>query len=843
MSRLLSTTPSGAHEVAPTPALFYVEGMWRAREWNDSYQRADSQAFRTSLGMRLKAELQRIGLNQVPHRSTSARRGSRPPLATWLALLVGVCLSTVHGQGQAEHAHGTERSQEMFDPEQIKLGKRAPELAARELLEQEKFSAAADLLRAALPLAKTAAAKGRIRWLLADAYEGAQRSGPMRTMLGTLGKSKHPLAPRAQLRLAASLYVDSPKAALELLQPLQHGHAFSSYARLLRGLALRQAGRRGEAIAVLGELVDDAPLSSSAAGPALPLAELLIEQGTTADKVRALSLLSRVESRAPLSGQGKAAAARRTQVIATLPTAMQRRLSREAAEDAFARGEALMRSHAYSQAIETFEELAKQVSYSPALVCEAKLQQGRAMLRKRDRGKGAELMERLLRECGDAEHQVWIRYYAGQTYVRLGQPERALPHYDALAKAFPQHRLADDALYQAALAAGTLEDIPGMVSRLQRLLREMPDGDMRAEALFMLAWQARQQRDYRTAIAHFDEVVAHPEYESQEGTRGRAAYWRARTLLDMGQKRRAIEGYAQVVRTQRLGYHAQQALSRLRQLDSSLHQRLLKELSPGAAKPLQFPREECMGRPQFDAAIALLQVGATGLAEEELRFIGLLGSGASARRQWLSAGLFNAVGAYPQASAIARRHAEEFMALAPQGEALSKWRIAYPKAFAPSIERAAAEAKVPAAYVRAVAREESAFNPRAVSTAHAYGLIQLIRPTAKQYAKTLGLPSHPNALKNPRINLRIGSHFIRSLWERFEDNPAVVPAAYNAGPGAAERWIRAQPGLPLDEWVETIPYSETRRYTRRVLQTYGTYAFLDDGRFPQLPSSLPSLSP
>jgi soluble lytic murein transglycosylase len=146
---------------------------------------------------------------------------------------------------------------------------------------------------------------------------------------------------------------------------------------------------------------------------------------------------------------------------------------------------------------------------------------------------------------------------------------------------------------------------------------------------------------------------------------------------------------------------------------------------------------------------------------------------------------------------------------------------------------------VPAAFVRAVAREESAFNPRAVSLAKAYGLIQLIRPTAKTHARALGLPSDPASLKQPNINLRIGSRFIRSLWDRYEDNPAVVPAAYNAGHGAADRWIRAGKDIPLDEWIESIPYSETRRYTRRVLQSYGVYAWLDTGKLPRLSQRLP----
>jgi soluble lytic murein transglycosylase len=169
------------------------------------------------------------------------------------------------------------------------------------------------------------------------------------------------------------------------------------------------------------------------------------------------------------------------------------------------------------------------------------------------------------------------------------------------------------------------------------------------------------------------------------------------------------------------------------------------------------------------------------------------------------------------------------------------WRIAYPRAYEPLIEQVANEMQVPPAFVRAVAREESSFNPEAVSPALAYGLIQLIRPTARTHAQTLGLPSDAASLKKPEINLRIGSHFIQELWRRYAPNPAIVPAAYNAGYVAADRWLREGNGQRLDEWIERIPYRETRRYTRRVLQTYGIYTWLDTGTLPPLPATLPPL--
>jgi soluble lytic murein transglycosylase len=77
------------------------------------------------------------------------------------------------------------------------------------------------------------------------------------------------------------------------------------------------------------------------------------------------------------------------------------------------------------------------------------------------------------------------------------------------------------------------------------------------------------------------------------------------------------------------------------------------------------------------------------------------------------------------------------------------------------------------------------------------------------------------------------------LWERLNENPALVPAAYNAGEGAVRRWLVEDSERPLDIFIEEIPYDETRRYTRRVLQTYGVYQWLANEQLPELRAHLP----
>ena len=121
-------------------------------------------------------------------------------------------------------------------------------------------------------------------------------------------------------------------------------------------------------------------------------------------------------------------------------------------------------------------------------------------------------------------------------------------------------------------------------------------------------------------------------------------------------------------------------------------------------------------------------------------------------------------------------------------------------------------------WVISIARQESAFNPMAHSYAGARGLMQLMPATAKQAAKQSKTPyKKVSELYRPETNIALGTAHLAWLSERFKDNKVFATAAYNAGSTAVKRWLKARGHLPLDIWIETIPYDETRRYVQNVL--------------------------
>jgi len=119
-------------------------------------------------------------------------------------------------------------------------------------------------------------------------------------------------------------------------------------------------------------------------------------------------------------------------------------------------------------------------------------------------------------------------------------------------------------------------------------------------------------------------------------------------------------------------------------------------------------------------------------------------------------------------------------------------------------------------------REESRFDPRAVSPAGAVGLLQLLPGTAQG---VLGGRVTTARLMDPQTSIRAGTAYLGGLLRRFGGSVPLAVAAYNGGP-ASVRGLRDLAGVDLARFVETIPFPETRAYTQRVLQTYGIYRWL-----------------
>ncbi len=145
-------------------------------------------------------------------------------------------------------------------------------------------------------------------------------------------------------------------------------------------------------------------------------------------------------------------------------------------------------------------------------------------------------------------------------------------------------------------------------------------------------------------------------------------------------------------------------------------------------------------------------------------------------------------------------------------------QVRFPVAYSDSFHKAATKTNVDSSFLMAIARQESAFLHDARSSAGALGLMQLMPGTAKDTARKLGLRYRRADLLSPDSNIRLGSTYFTQLLTRFNGNRILATAAYNAGPHRVNSWLQQQSQqVPFDIWIETIPFSETRKYVQRVL--------------------------
>jgi soluble lytic murein transglycosylase len=169
------------------------------------------------------------------------------------------------------------------------------------------------------------------------------------------------------------------------------------------------------------------------------------------------------------------------------------------------------------------------------------------------------------------------------------------------------------------------------------------------------------------------------------------------------------------------------------------------------------------------------------------------------------------------------RKSIESMAAASAWDDLS---IRFPVAHETIIQQQAKQTNLPATLLFAIARQESAWETDARSSAGAMGLMQIMPRTAKETARKAGISHSRNDLFEPEHNIILGSRYISELLGKYDNNRVPAIAAYNAGPYRVNRWLKETDNqLPYDIWIEVIPFGETRKYVQNVLSYAVVYAY------------------
>ena len=172
-------------------------------------------------------------------------------------------------------------------------------------------------------------------------------------------------------------------------------------------------------------------------------------------------------------------------------------------------------------------------------------------------------------------------------------------------------------------------------------------------------------------------------------------------------------------------------------------------------------------------------------------------------------------------------------------------RTQRPRAYSELVERAARKYGLDPNLLFAVMRVESIYNRRIISNVGAVGLMQIMPATGQRIAYQLGVKDFDTVhLLNPQVNLDFAAWYLSSLLKRFDGRLPLAIASYNGGPHNVRLWLRGtSPTMPLDAFLERIPFDQTHRYVRRVLTYYASYRAQQKLPMTRLSVELPQLSP
>ena len=391
------------------------------------------------------------------------------------------------------------------------------------------------------------------------------------------------------------------------------------------------------------------------------------------------------------------------------------------------------------------------------------------------------------------------RFWLAKSLARQNQNERALALYGALAGEGKKQPYADDALMEAAGLRRSLGQYPEAARLFEQAARLDPESKNASRSLWEAGWCSYQVGNYSAALDCFKELL------KDDNVREKALYWSGRCLDNSARAEAAAPFYRMLLDEYPDGFYAcwHRDQKGIRDDREPLGTRdALAEL----------PLLEGFEKPRLLAALGL---------PDEARSEMWLARKKTGDRKSLFPGLariYLEIADYSSAIALFQQNRP----LAWEKSTLPLWTAGYPLGYGNLIARYAAQNGLSEGFVYALIRAESSFRPAVTSHAGAIGLMQMMPATARQTARGEGA-FDPQRLTQPEYNIRLGTRHLAGLMKMYDGDQIYAAAAYNAGSGALGRWRKNMQGLKKDEFIESIPYQETRDYVKKVYASAATY--------------------
>ena len=609
------------------------------------------------------------------------------------------------------------------------------------------------------------------------------------------------------------------------------------YVAYYLGTSYLQTGRQAEALSTLANFAATYPDSLLVRDADVSYAGALLSEGRAAEAAELLEK-ERLPARSDIEftiGRAYAALGQHAKAAAALANVYYNMPNADEADAAYAelkklpqapaataaqhktRGDLLMKAKRYSDAVEEYRELAIHASAADRPAAELELADAL-----HHAGRNREAKAELTTLAGATADQSAQRLYIlGEVAWSLDENEAFYRTVDDLRKAAPTSPWLEQALSSVANLHLVHHEYDQALDAFRELQQRFPDGSRASYAHWKAAWLTLRQGHNDEAKKEFDEQIT--LYPAGNETSA-ALYWRARLAEEDNQPGMARAYYQKLSDRYRNYYYAELGRQRLKNLPAGLDpagQYSVLDHVP----PLNADRVTLSDPPADDLHVEKAQLlGNGGLVDFAVRELQSADDNGGNWTLAATAQLCLDTGHYDRAIEVLKHAVPSYFAVDIPDLPRLYWEGLFPRPYWDDLKRFSVANGLDPYLVASLVRQESEFNPVAVSRANAVGLMQLLPRTGRLVAREENLKHYnPSQLYTPATNLQLGTRYFRSTVEHFGGSIEYALAAYNAGDDRVEEWMGQGKYRDAQEFVESIPFTETREYVQAILRNTSVY--------------------
>jgi soluble lytic murein transglycosylase len=654
-----------------------------------------------------------------------------------------------------------------------------------------------------------------------------------------------------------------PEAVKSLHAVTLHGKALNDYADYLAAQSLLQAGQFADAAAQLNGFAEKYPDSIFTGNLPVLMGTLQTQAGDPQAALRTLqpALSTPIGTHADfqfalarayqVAGDASHAAGLYHHIYATLPLSNEAAMSRTQLQEMSSAGHAEALSYAereshanallaakrYSDAANEFHALAAALQTDSLGASAGSRNRAQANAAYADfrhsRHVNRSEVDRL--EDGTDESGA-LRLYLLMEDARSRNDDVAQRNYvDQLAQRFPSSRWRDEALFSSGNMYLLNKDYPSAIGFFLTEATTFPKSNYAPYCHWKAGWLNYRLQNYPEAARLFEEQIAH--YAGGQEIPG-ALYWRARIYEEQEHNAAAARAYyGTLLKIYQGAYYSLLARTRVANLADLEPQTvpLLTSLSLPKVPEITdvLPEDD----EHLVKARLLANAGLNEYMAAEIQMSDTSASwGALAQAQ-----IFASYGENARAMRILKSALPQYFSAPFNSIPVAYWGLLFPLPYAPQLRADSESVGLDPLLVASLIRQESEWNPQVVSGANAYGLMQLLPSVGKQMAKKQGIRHfNTSQLLDASINLRLGTAYFKQDLDHFDGHVEYALAAYNAGVDRVEDWKTIGTYHDMPEFVESIPFSETRDYVQAILRNHAIYRRLHPDFAQRESSSLAS---